>query len=68
MTRRLIIEGIRRAEGRADICHTPYLRTSVAQGRFLGGPGRRAEAHTRPAVPKMPQVLRAGLIAERARL
>ena len=29
--------------------------TSVAQGRLLGGFGRWAEAHTRPAVPKMPR-------------
>ena len=27
-------------------------RTSVAPGRFLGGPGHRAQAHTRLAVPK----------------
>ena len=39
-----------------DICHTPHQRTSVAQSGFLGGSGRRAETHTRPAVPKMPHV------------
>ena len=38
---------------RIDICITPHQRKSVEQGRFLGGSGRRAEAHTRPAVPKM---------------
>ena len=30
------------------------LSTSMAQGRFQGGSNRRAKAHTRPALPKIP--------------
>ena len=32
----------------------PTQRASMAQGLFYGGSGRRAVAHTRPALPKMP--------------
>ena len=32
----------------------PTERANLAQGRFYGGSGRRAEAHTRPALPKVP--------------
>ena len=38
------------------IYHTPYQRTNLAQVRFLGGSGRRAEAYTRPAWPKISSV------------
>ena len=46
--RRRIQPWERHSEKHADICHTPHQRTSVAQGRFLGESGRRAEAQTRP--------------------
>ena len=39
------------------IYHTSHQRTNVARGRFLGGSGRRVEAHTRPARPKIPSTL-----------
>ena len=36
------------------ICCTPHLTGKCGTRLFLGGSGRRAGAHTRPAFPKMP--------------
>ena len=47
---------VSRGSGQLSIMH-PTERTNLAQGRFWGGSGRRAEAHTRPALPKIPLAL-----------
>ena len=37
----------------AGICHASHLAYEGGTKPFIGGSGRRAEAETRPAVPKM---------------
>ena len=45
---------LKKERGSLLFIDSSHQRSNMVQGRFQGGSGRRAEAHTRPARPKIP--------------